>query len=93
MSESVDTVTVIFTVEQGSTATLSFPKPVVQVRTKPRRHIIGYTCSNIYTNGWKLIQFNPAFLYLSTKNTHNFKLLAAKVCIEGDNMIVSNRSM
>lgn len=93
ISETKSTVTFIFADETVQTRSLTFPKPTLIKENEPRAHYTGYKCGDEVVHGWKLIQFNPACLYLSSKNTNNFKLLASKVCIkEETNRINTNRS-
>ena len=93
MRETRNTVTMIFNEDEGVSRTLIFPKPTLAYSDNGQRRIItGYKCDGTVVSGWKLIQFNPVCLYISLKNTNNFKLLAAKVCIDGDGQLVVSKS-
>ena len=92
-AESRNTVTLTLCEEEnGATHSLTFPKPSLYIRDEPPRQIVGYICGPDIVDGYKIIQINPACLYLSHKNTGNFKLLASKVCFDCEGRIVKNKS-
>ena len=87
-----NSVTIFFNEEKEQTRTVVFEKPVLDIRDGPPRQIVGYICSGNTFDGYQLIQVNPACLYLSYKNTNNFKLLASKMCVNHSNLIVAKKS-
>ena len=76
----------------GHTCTIEFHKSILEINNGPPRKIFGYICGNKFVNGYQLIQFKPACLYISYKNTTNFKLLGAKVCIHSNDTIIEDKS-
>ena len=66
--ETKDTVTLTFCEdEDGTTRSISFPKPFLDVHDGLPRQIVGYICNPIIVDGYTMVQINPACLYLSPK--------------------------
>ena len=92
ISDTKHSVTMFFNEEREQARTIVFKKPVLDIRDGPPRQIVGYICDDNFVDGYQLIQFNPACLYLSYKNTSNFKLLASKMCVNRNHLIVAKKS-
>ena len=78
--------------EREQARTIVFKKLALDIMDGPPRQIVGYICDDNFVDGYQLIQFNPACLYLSYKNTSNFKLLASKMCVNRNHLIVAKKS-
>ena len=89
--ETDSTVDFIFNDSDSSTKVIKFDRPFLHKNDLPPRNILGYICDVNVVDGYTLTQYNPVGLYLSYKNTSNFKILSAKLCIDENGRVVDKR--
>ena len=83
--ESESHIDFMFNDTANTTKIISFVRPIYLKDE-------GYVCDIEVVDGYTLVHYSPAAVYVSTKNSVNFKILAAKVCIDENGRIVDKKS-
>ena len=90
--ESDTTIDFMFNDTRTTTKIIQFERPLLQKDTDSPYNILGYIWDIFPVDGYILVHFSPAAVYVSFKNSTNFKLQAANVCADKDGRIFESKS-
>ena len=82
----------IFSDTGSTTKIIQFDRPFLHKKEEPPRNVLGYICDISPVDGYVLSHYSPVCIYISYKNTNNFKLLAAKLCVDNNGRVVTSKS-